>query len=245
MRSHCVGPTIPDSRDVLPAMLMIKPALLSLSQRNESALDVLNQPSYVTDRSMSGPVPLCRRNFGIPCSLRYTKGNHDEEAACCRIDRRVDYFVRSKSSGAWGKCGFGGGVGSHRSGTGRRGGGRVDWIYRRTRNRTFLGSSAFRIALKRPACNTSQRRNPGNCCQGNAAASCQTCRSGCWTIRTAGCQNARNRCLKNRTARSGTGIRSACASGFPSLVNIAHIHIFLWFLWRWFTPRRTLAGPEN
>jgi hypothetical protein len=26
---RCVGPTIPDSRDVLPAMLMIKPALLS------------------------------------------------------------------------------------------------------------------------------------------------------------------------------------------------------------------------
>ena len=66
-----------------------------------------------------------------------------------------------------------------------------------------LGSWAFRIALKRPACNTSQRRNPGGCCQGNAAASCQTCRSGCWKIRAASCQNARNRCLKNRTGCSG------------------------------------------
>jgi hypothetical protein len=41
------------------------------------------------------------------------------------------------------------------------GGGRVDWIYRRTRNRAFLGSWAFHIALQRPACNTSQRRNLG------------------------------------------------------------------------------------
>ena len=60
---------------------------------------------------------------------------------------RIDYFVRSKSAGTCGKCGFRSGVGSHRSGTGGRGGGRVDWVYRRTRNRAFLGSWAFHIAL--------------------------------------------------------------------------------------------------
>jgi hypothetical protein len=135
--------------------------------------------------------------------LAIHEGKHHEEAACCRIDRRVDYFVRSKSAGTCGKCGFGGGVGSHRSGTGGRGGGRVDWIYRRTGNRAFLGSWAFHIALQRPACNTSQRPDPRSCCQDNAAASCQTRRSGCW-IRAACCQTARNRCLKNRTAGSGT-----------------------------------------
>lgn len=36
-----------------------------------------------------------------------------------------------------------------------------------------LGGWAFDIAIQRPACNTSQRPNPGSCCQGKATAGCR------------------------------------------------------------------------
>ena len=92
--------------------------------------------------------------------LRCSQGNRDEEAACRRNDRRVIFFVPSKSPGACWECGFGRGIGRGRSRTCGRGGGCAHWIYGRARDRAFLGSWAFGVAIPRPARKTSQAWSP-------------------------------------------------------------------------------------
>jgi hypothetical protein len=126
------------------------------------------------------PVPSCRRNFGVRCILRRTRGNRNEQTACRRTDRRIIVFVRSESSGPCRRCCVGRGVRSGGFGTGGRGGRCVHWIYGGPRDRPFLGSRAVHIAIPGSACDAIKPRHATtSLCQGNVAAGCQTSRNGC------------------------------------------------------------------
>ena len=123
--------------------------------------------------------------FRNPCALRWAQGNRDEENSCCRTDRRIIYFGRSKSSRSCWRCCLGRGVGSGRSGTGGRGGGCVHWIYGRAFDRAFLGTWAVRIAISGATYGAIKPRNPSATQrpprtslgrQGKFAASCQISR---------------------------------------------------------------------
>jgi hypothetical protein len=94
------------------------------------------------------------------CALRWAQGNRDEENSCCRTDRRIIYFGRSKSSRSCWRCCLGRGVGGGRPGTCGRGGGCVHWIYSRAFDRAFLGTWAVRIAISGATYSTIKPRNP-------------------------------------------------------------------------------------
>jgi hypothetical protein len=94
------------------------------------------------------------------CAPCWAQGNRNEENTCCRTDRRVVYFDRSKSSRSCWRCCAGRGLGGGRLGTCGRGGGCVHWIYRRALDRAFLGTGAVRIAISGAAYCTIQPWKP-------------------------------------------------------------------------------------
>lgn len=133
--------------------------------------------------------------------LRCTRGNRDEETDCCRTDRRVIFFVPGKSPGTCWKCGFGRGVGRGRSRTCGRGGRCAHWIYGGARNRAFLGSWAFGVAIPRPARTTSHAWSPRTNWNPGATNS-STRNSRDWNAGASGRQN--------KSATGGKNSRDAC-----------------------------------
>jgi hypothetical protein len=114
--------------------------------------------------------------FRAPCE----RGNRNEQTTCCRTDRRIIHFVRSKSPRSCRRCCVGRGVGSGGFGTGGRGGRGVHRIYRGARDRAFVGSRTVHIAITGSACDAvSPRHATTSLRQGNFAAGCQTSRNGC------------------------------------------------------------------
>lgn len=136
--------------------------------------------------------PLCCRNFELQCLGRIQRNCH-EETDCRGGTRRVFDLVRSTGAGArWKRC-AGRAIGSDCFWTGGRGRRCVGRIYRRTRDRSFLGSWAARPAIPGSANSAIRSGNEtNNCRQGKPAAGCQTSaacsRTGCQhKDRPAGC----------------------------------------------------------
>ena len=126
------------------------------------------------ERRETKPAPSCRRNFAVLCAALGRKGNGHEETFCCRADFAGIRFDRGKSTGACRKRGPRRGVGRHRAGTDRRGGGCVHRIYRGTVDCAFLGTSAARIATTCATCGKIRPCAPAaGCCRGKFAGTRQ------------------------------------------------------------------------
>jgi hypothetical protein len=111
---------------------------------------------------------------GVHCAG--TQGNHDEETAGGRTDRRLIFSIRGKGSGTCRSRCLGRRIGSGGPGTCGRGGGCVDRIYRRAFDRAFLGCSATGIVLPCSTCNTRRYWNTGaGRRQGKPVADCRIC----------------------------------------------------------------------